>query len=243
MPLAKGELRGLLWVFELDDRSDRWEQFLAEATRLGHRSVLQITAEFSSGEVSAAEWCHLSPQWHHGYPQPEDTYLEVSYDQAGHCPVCHIGLCQSAPLRMRAEPDWGRRSIMQMFWIYDAWFVTPEAHSSVFAPYGVASRPVLSKSGRTLERVVQLTIDEIVPLVENRTQGEMCDTCSRFKLHERMTDFAPKPARMPDSPLVQSELYYGSGGSAFRDTLVRRDLVAAIRSAGLRGATFHPCAT
>lgn len=238
-PFARGGLDGLLWVFDQDDSSMHWNTFLTTARELGGDP--KITPTFSQVEVSAAEWCLWGAQWHHGYPQPEQTYKETTYDLTAACPDCCSGFRQIEPYRMRTEPRWGRRSILQMFWVYDAWFVTPDAYRSVFQPFGIASGEVLRKSGRLLETVVQLVVDEVVPLREFRTSGELCVTCGEFKLHARLTDFAPPPAVMPSGPIALSETWYGSGGLAFRETLLRHDLVAAIQNAGLRGAEFYPC--
>jgi hypothetical protein len=242
-PHAKGGLDGLLWVFDQNDSSDHWNDFLAKAHELGAKP--RIAPKFNRAEVSDAEWCLWVPQWHHGYPQPEEGcgYRNITYDLSRACPVCDVGFRQAAPFRMRTEPRWGRRAILQMFWVYDVWFVTPEAYRSVFQPFGIASREVLRKSGRPLETVVQLVVEEAVPIDEYRTEGELCAACGVFKLHAAVNSFAPRPAVTPSGPLAQSQGWYGSGGSAFRETLLRRDLVSAIQDAGIRGTLFYPCRT
>lgn len=240
-PFAKGGLNGLLWVFDQDDRSEHWSDFLALARELGGDP--RITPSFSRAEIASAAWCHWIAEWHHGYPQPEHNfaYREVTYDLSTACSECSVGSRQVEPFRMRTEPRWGRRSVLQMFWVYDAWFVTPEAYHTVFEPFGIASREVLRKSGRPLDTVVQLVVDAVVPLVEYRTEGELCRACGAFKWHAALTDYAPQPKVEPAAAMAFSEGWYGAGGLAFRETLVRQDLVAAVREAGLHGAAFHPC--
>lgn len=240
-PFARGGLDGLLWVFDQDDSSEHWLRFLAKARELGSEPAIGV--RFSPAEISSATWCHWLAQSHQGYPQPDDDfgYMRTTYDLTEACPVCNVGVRQVAPFRMRAEPRWGRRSILQMYWVYDAWFVTPDAYQRVFEPFGIACMEVLRKSGNPLETVVQLVVGPTTPLTEQRTEGEVCAACGRLKLHAALSDFAPPPARTPVSPLVYSEGWYGSGGLAFRATLIRGDLVAAIKGAGLRGADFHPC--
>lgn len=242
-PFAKGGLDGLLWVFDQDDRSQHWSDFLVKARELG--ADPRITPIFSRAEIANAAWCHWLAEWHHGYPQPERgfAYREATYDLSAACSVCDVGCRQDEPFRMRSEPRWGRRSILQMFWVYDAWFVTPDAYYTVFQPFGIASREVLRKSGRPLDTVVQLVVEEVVPLAEYRTEGELCPACGVFKMRDALTDYAPQPKVAPAAAMALSEGWYGSGGSAFRETLMRQDLVAAIQEAGLRGAAFHPCRT
>ncbi len=238
-PYARGGLDGLLWVFEQDDSSEHWDDFLAKAAGLGGEP--EVTATFNRAETADAAWCLWLAEWQHGYPQPEDEYLDATYEVSAACPICHVGLRQNAPFRMRNEPRWGRRSLMQLYWVYDAWFVTPSAYRSVFQPFGIASRQVLRKSGRPLETVLQLVVEEGVPLAESRVEGELCTACGVFKRHVAVTDFGPPPAIPPPGPIAHSTQWYGSGGAAFHETLLRQDLVAAIYAAGLRGAAPHPC--
>ena len=239
--VARGGLDGLLWVFDQDDRSEHWNDFLALARELG--ADPRITPLFNRAEIASAAWCHWLAEWHHGYPQPEHDFAhrQVTYDLSTACSDCNVGGRQRAPFRMRTEPRWGRRAVLQMFWVYDAWFVTPDAYHAVFQPFGIVSRAVLRKSGSPLETVVQLVVDEVVPVMEYRTSGELCPACGVLKLHPALTDYAPQPVVAPAGPIALSENWYGSGANAFRETLMRHDLVAAIQEAGLRGAAFHPC--
>lgn len=229
----------IICAFEMKDTDPGWDSFLSLAAEHGKDVV--FSAEFTKAEIRAADWCMLQSDWHHGYPQPENGYEELVYDRSEECSACRVGRTQQAPFRMRGEPRWGRRSIMQMFWVYDAYFVKPETYRDVFEPVGVGSLEVLKKSGTPLESVVQLTIEEVVPLLEYRSEGELCETCGYFKLHSRLSDFAPKPLSVPPAALAFSEGWYGSGGMAYRAVLIRADLVQAMIGAGVRGASFAPC--
>ncbi|SDC60743.1 hypothetical protein [Nocardioides lianchengensis] len=226
-------------VFETDSRSAMWEEFLALTAELG--ITVQRGVKFSAQEIARAEWCHLLGTSTNGYPQPESTYRERTYDLTSACPTCWIGTRQAAPFRMKVAPKWGRRSLTQMVWVYDAWFVEPQAYREVFEPFGIGSREVLMRGGSTIGNAVQLVIDEVVALDEYRQAGERCETCEQFKWRVGLTDFAPGPVAPPQGPIAMSEQWYGSGGKAFRATLVRQDLVAAMSAARLKGADLHPC--
>ena len=227
-------------VWTTDQRSPQWDDFLAAGRALGDPHQPRFSVEFSAVDVQDALWSLWGVTGYTGYPQPEDTYLDQTYT-GRRCTVCNVGRHQIAPFRMIGEPRLGRRAIMQMLWVYDAWFVTPAAYESVFEPFGLAARPALTKGGRTLKSVVQLVIDEYVPLAEYRTAGETCSACGEFRLHAQLINYAPPPAAEPTGPLALSSSEYGSGGQSFRETLIRNDLVAAITQAGLKGARFHPC--
>jgi hypothetical protein len=244
--LADVSTGGIISVWTTQQGAPRWHDFLREVDRQGLSSALQLGVHFTTTDVARAEWSFWHVTGFTGYPQPEDlhrdgSYLDVTFDRSDSCRQCNTGLGQVAPFRMRGEPSLGRRSVMQMRWAYDAWFVTPAAYEAVFKPFGIASRPALSKGGRPLTSVVQLVIEERVPVDEYRTAGEVCEACGRLKLHSAMVNFAPQPTEAPTGPLALTAATYGSGGSAYHETLIRRDLVAAIHDAGLRGLSFHPC--
>lgn len=228
-------------VWRTDQRSPRWRDFLAAAHDLNEPFQPRFRVEFSNADVARASWSVWVATGHTGYPQPEESYLEETFGGTRACQTCNTGCIQTNPFRMRGEPRLGRRAIMQMFWVYDAWFVTPKAFEAVFEPFGIKAKAVLTKGGRNITSVVQLVIDETVPLAEYRTSGETCPSCGRFRLHAGLINYAPLPAREPTGPLVHSSQEYGSGGQSFRETLIRRDLVAAIEDAGLKGTRFHPC--
>jgi hypothetical protein len=118
---------------DIDEASDAWPAVRDWLTR--HRAVDFVTTKFSSSEIAEAAWLELQPEWHHGYPQPNEGefgYRRATYDSSDWCDECWMGLKQNAPFQMKGEPKWGRRGILQLNWVFDEYFVTPEVWSSVF---------------------------------------------------------------------------------------------------------------
>ena len=106
--------------------------------------------EFTEQEIHAARRCNLRSTWQHGYPQPDELnfgYWQTTYDLSDHCSACGIGMRQKAPFQMKGEPKWGRRAILQLHWVLDEYFVTPELWAGVFEPLGVPCRPVTNTKG------------------------------------------------------------------------------------------------
>jgi hypothetical protein len=200
--------------------------------------------KFTDEELASAQFLGFGA-WHHGYPMPDDDfgYLDITYDPKKGCRECNVGLKQIAPFRMRREPVWGRRSFMQLIWVYDEFFVTPDVWKAIFKPFGIECRPVVkNKTGAVLETVVQLEIPEIVNLhLAKNYPYEICPICSRKKYHPGIPGFFPAPS-LTDLPIFKSEQYFGSGGSAHKAVLVSNALYRSIEKAGLRGAGFYPCA-
>jgi hypothetical protein len=116
-----------------------------EALLRRYQAIDICRTEFAPAELRGASWLEVRPDWHHGYPMPDDDggYLRATYDLGQYCATCGAGTVQRAPFRMRAEPKWGRRSILQLNWVFDQYFVRPDLHEGVFAPLGVESLPVL----------------------------------------------------------------------------------------------------
>lgn len=228
-------------VVDIEERDPRWDaiQRLVQGWDVGDT----VSTRFAAHEVSAAPWLAVIPDWHHGYPQPDALdfgYLQATYDLRHHCGACGIGAVQKAPFKMKGEPTWGRRGILQLNWIFDEYFVTPDVWAGVFKPHGVASRAVMSTKGVDLKTVVQLVVEEEVSVVARELLCESCSTCARPKYQPHTRGFFPALITEPTRPIVKTVEWFGSGGSASRRVLVSQELQRAMTATGLRGASFWP---
>ena len=85
---------------------------------------------------------------------------------------------------MKGEPRWGRRSVLQLNWVFDEYSATPEVWNAVFRPIGVESMPVLGRRGKVLTTVVQMVIDERVPVdVDRRSALQVAPVRGGAALH------------------------------------------------------------
>lgn len=187
------------------------------------------------------------PDWHHGYPQPDDLnsgYLAATYDLTNYCERCGIGLKQKAPFQMKGEPKWGKKGILQLNWVFDEYFVTPETWRSVFKPHGVESRPVLKANGAQLKTVVQLVAQEEVDIVTAglSTEEAACSTCGRTKYLPVTRGPMPALTTEPSTAMVKTREYFGSGASANKDVLVSHRVGEAFATARMKGASLWPVA-
>lgn len=202
-----------------------------------------VSTKFSKKEVEAAKWLNLVPDWHHGYPQPDELefgYLHTTYDLSEWCDACGIGLKQKAPFQMKSEPKWGRRAILQLNWVFDEYFVTPEIWSSVFKPRGIAGRPVTNAKGAELKTVVHLVVEEQVGIVTDGLTPEQCAKCGRVKYRPVTRGFFPALTTRSTGAIVKTREYFGSGAAAHKRVLVSQDLARALVAAKVRGASFWP---
>jgi len=228
--------------FDVEETHPHWATIAKWITR--RNAVDIIRTSFSAKEIKNAKTLSLEPDWHHGYPQPEDgtpNFRQVTYDSSQWCEECEVGLRQIAPFQMKGEPRWGKRSILQLNWIFDEFFTTPHAWSDVFKPFGVEYRPVMNTKGAELSSVVQLVIRDTVGLIESALpQGVKCTQCGRMKYRPHVRGRFPSLRNDLPSAICKSEEYFGSGGSAFQAVIVSQALANAMIEAGLRGASFHP---
>lgn len=203
-----------------------------------------ITTKFTTDEVRGPDWLELVPHWHNGYPQPDPDvfgYLNVTFDQATSCDDCGIGLTQVAPFRMLGEPKWGRRSILQLNWVFDDFFVTPDVWSQVFKPFGIDRWPVLTANGKSqLATVVQLKVDGLVGIRTDELVASQCGKCQRVKYLPHVRGPFPELLEKPESGITKTREYFGSGAAAHRRVLVSQGLRRALADALVRGSSFRP---
>lgn len=203
-----------------------------------------VRTEFSKKELDSARWLAIDA-WQHGYPQPEGGefgYLQTTYDPTDWCENCGIGKKQKAPFKMRREPKWGRNALMQLIWVYDELFVTPEGWAHVFKPAGMACRPVLNTKGVELKTVVQLVVEETVGICTDGLESERCPRCHRVKYRYVTRGPFPPLRDVPVASMVRTAEYFGSGGQADQCLLVSGEIARALAAANLRGASLTPVA-
>ena len=209
-----------------------------------NRAVDSVTTQFTAAEIRRADWLMLCPTWHHGYPQPREDdfgYLQETFDLSDYCPACGTGRRQSSPFMMKAEPKWGRREILQMNWVFDQFFVTPQLWARVFEPAGIPCREVLDRRRRVLQTVVQLDIREEVGIAMADYAPTPCTQCARPKFLPHCRGFFPSPTDPPSAQAVRSRQVFGSGASAHNAVLVSRQLAAKLEK--VRGASLWPVAS
>src|SRR5689334_21562287 len=166
--------------FEVDEAHDSWPALSDWIAR--RRAVDIATTKFSKRELADARWLELMADWHYGYPQPDEDvfgYRQATYDLTGWCEQCGIGMMQKAPFQMKGEVKWGKNGILQLNWVFDEYFVTPDVWSSVFKPHGIGCRLVMNTKGVELKTVVQLVIEEEVNIVPEGLPFERCARCGR----------------------------------------------------------------
>jgi hypothetical protein len=228
-------------TFEVDEEHEQWSEL--EKWIQARRAVDIVSTKFSKQEIDDAEWLSLVPDWHYGYPQPEEDvfgFREATFDLTNYCKQCGMGMTQKAPFQMKSEPKWGNKSILQLNWVFDEYFVTPTIWASIFKPHGIGSLPVIDRNGIKLKTVVQLVVKEEVGIMTNGLLGEECPNCKHVKYLPITRGPFPSLLDRPSTTMAKTTEYFGSGASAYKGVLISRGLARILSEQKIRGASVKP---
>jgi len=230
-------------AFKISESSPNWPEI--QRLIAAWEPVDIVTTRFSRRELRCACELKIGSDWHYGYPQPEGAfgYLTTTFDLTNHCAACGIGKKQSSPFRMKGEPKWGKRQMMQLNWVFDVFFTQPQTWESVFAPFGIAATQVLNhRTDKPLDTVVQLSIDSDVTIPNLDQPSEACPACGRVKFIPISRGMFPALNGMRGLHLAKTQEYFGSGASAWNAVIVSAELYQALDKANVRGVYFSPVA-
>jgi|GEM_PF-3257966 len=227
--------KGFVNVYEDESRWQAVERVLAE-----FELISKASAEFTEDERLHAKYLYTGADWRFDYPQPEDGYMSITYDDASMCPNCHKEWVQRAPYQTKREPSWGRRSFFSFNWAFGSIFVKTEVYEQVFRPFGVDFLPLyLYRQETVVEGVVQLMPTESVHVDPSGLISEICPLCGKPTYNHPTRTFWPKVLNA-HGPVVESIEWFGSGASANHLFLISQDIYRQIKD--LRGLYFKPCA-
>ncbi len=230
-----------LIAFRIAEDHPNWPPIWRLVHECDREPLAILLTEFTTRELDEARWLQLFA-WENGFPQPQDlrAYSEVTFDRSRWCDKCGLGKVQNAPFRIKMEPKWGRRAIMMLHWVFDEIFVPPAVWETVFKPFGIKCRPVANRSGKELQTVAQLVIDEEVDLVMDRLQvKEVCAGCGRKKYTHSHRGYHPPLAQEPSGAIAKTRQAFGDGWPQ-REVIISQDLRQAMLAHQIRGAEFMP---
>lgn len=218
----------------------RW--LLAQPVIEKYKITEFLFTKFSNSELESAKSLCMLGKSNRGYPQPEEDfgYLSATYDLTDYCSKCGNGCRQVRPFRLKSIPLL-KRSVMQLNWVFDEFFVSHEVWTEVFKPFGIECWPVIAhKSGEQVESLVQLKIERSVQLRMKDLDGTECALCGRAKVPLDLRGFAPAPLSMQGN-ISRSIQAFGTGAAAFDRIIVSAPLYRQIKRAKLRCVQFYPC--
>jgi len=255
-------------IVKLYEDDARWPAVKELALEFKH--VDSCRSSFSPTECRQADWIVVGPCWLWGYPKPDDDngYMELTYDLTQYCTTCGIGIIQKAPFRVKSEPGWGTRNILQLNWVFDEYFVRPEIWEAVFKPFGIERYPVLHhRTGKELTTVVQLKILGELPaplqitgypyeslpasariseillsmLQVTGSPYQDCPVCHRRKFLPISCGRFPAMTLAPTGhAAVKSQEFFGSGSSANQKVFFSNALYRSCIEHQVKGVEYKP---
>lgn len=219
-----------------------------------------IVTEYEEVEIKNANW-FIASTGQYQYPQPEDKYLERTFDLGNFCNLCGIGRVQNGPFRLKTEPKQHNNQFWGLHWEYFAIFIRQEAKSILEKAEikGISfSKPVLNNKNIEIEGFYQLHVDTILEKgfdsynteaitckinnEENCNKDISLKCCGRIKFHHpRIGGYLfDKSIFNSDFDIVQSKEYFGSGASANRINIVSKRFKELVENNKLKGLSFTP---
>lgn len=214
----------------------------------------------------------MSTNWYHimtgqlGYPQPENSYKDKTYDSTTACLTCNIGLKQKSEFRFRSEPKAMHSQFLGLNWVFDQIFVR-QIVKDIFEKEKVTgiefSQPVINKTGLSITGLYQLRVDSLLSngILTDNLNTEVCELpkdksmlkflkangsklaegpfCGQTKYNFPQGDNCIKlKADALDNKMdfVRLDYYFGSGGSANRPIIISEKVKQIIDREKWRGA-------
>lgn len=144
---------------------------------------------FTTNEILAARWLSVRSKWRWEYPQPEDDYMSITYNDSDFCDKCGRGLKQQDSFYLKKEPKWGSRQFVQPFWVEDELFVRNKTAEELkdIGLRGLSFLPVKQyKTKKELLTIKQMNIDTILDEKLLFDEGDInetiiCPKCGKTK--------------------------------------------------------------
>lgn len=212
------ELGNYTFVIDENDTYFNIEPYLLEWDVLNTRGFI-----YSKLDIATSKYCVIRGWYEFGYPMPDDDngYLKYTYNDSM-CAVCHSGLEQVNPFRVKSVP---KRAVWGLNWIYDEFFVSKDIYDKVFLPLGIASRNILNyKTGAIIESFVQLVIPRTSESLDLQKYGsEVCQVCGAIKYGAKDNGFFPLHEH-PLPHIYKTKEFFGYGGNCYRKILISAEL-------------------
>jgi len=228
-------------VIEIDEDSSMW--IILKNMIDGWHVVDIVDTKFTKTELDNADYLQICPSWHCGYPMPDDNfeYLNVSFDLSNYSRESGIVRVQKSPIRIKGEPKWGKKHIMQLNWIFDIYFVRPEIWENIFKQFKIETMPVIHyRKNTTLDSVLQLVPQGTVSLDMTGYPYETCLKTGIKKYLPVTRGFFPAIIGECRLNFMLSNEFFGSGASAFNAAIISNALYKEIIKNKIKGVSFVP---
>jgi len=235
-------------IFDIGENDKRWSDISKFLQEHPHIYDFQHRTEYTKAELDAADFYEIGILWEFEYPQPDDDfeYTSITYDSSNYCKKCGAGLKQIEPFSIKKSPKWGKRNIVQLFWIHDEYFVSGSLKSKIEAESEILNFRSVNKykkkgESEPFDDIFQIDIAQTVDLhMPKDSAHSHCAVCNRKKYVPITRDFFHRPQK-DDFTIAHSLQTFGSGYSAYHAVLISKDIYNLFNRIGVKGITYVPC--
>lgn len=235
-----------LQVVELFNDTREYDYLMNELNKLGIEITEQKDNVYSQAEMNTALLLQIVPNSYCGYPQPEDGYLEASFDINTGCKKCSYGRIQNRPLRLH-KPRIGENDIFGVWWL-TVLVITTKLKNIIEQEKltGCEIWPIIDHNKKTeFEDLYQLYISSELPTMSSKTNIIMnydhkCDLCGRGecfmkgdKIYERSSLKAVKDFNL-------SKEWFGSCLGIWQVPFVSQRVYRLFQEHDIKGVRFIP---
>jgi len=89
------------------------------------------SCEYSKAEYKQASWFKIRTPNHKLYPQPEDEYIERTYDSSCYCSKCGSNKKRLSEFRINGAIKWGKKNFLTLNWVHDQLFINDEVYNEL----------------------------------------------------------------------------------------------------------------
>lgn len=232
------------------NEEEKWKTELFQY--LDNEDILsEIELIFSKQEMEEAEWFTIRSIFRWEYPQPDESYMELTYDLKQYCSNCGSGSKQNDSFRVKKEPKWGQRNFLMLNWVEDELFISDKM-SRILKEKDLQGYKILnvshSKKEIPLEHMYQLCVETImqpalINLDESIRMILRCKECGSVKYigNGRQRTFKKEAFQEVNVDILKTSEVFGDGRICAREILISKKFYEMLRDNKLdRGLCIEP---
>jgi hypothetical protein len=160
-------------VYETDEHFEKIEALIRK-----NNLYVQTGVIFDRRDLENADWFYVNTN-EEQYPQPEDTYIEHTYDVSNYCARCGFGKKQIAPFRLKSDFENNDLDFHGLHWVYDELFIRQNV-KQVFLEENISDlsylHPVHNETNQEIETIYQLRMKTSTTpgLITEKLQTRIC---------------------------------------------------------------------
>jgi len=234
-----GAIPMLVFTIYEDDRN--WKKVASLMKRHGCSPITECV--YSKEELENAAWLSIRSKWRWSYPQPEDHFKSITYDDSKYCDRCGCGLIQKDSFNIKKSPSWGKRNFLMLNWVEDELFINDKVFdllkNSELKGFDLVDVNY-SKNNNVVKNIKQIRVNKILDSgmiiqkdnIKKTIKCKKCG-CGKFVLKGRGLYGKEKIFKEIDVDIIKSSEVFGDGYTGSRTIFISNNFYRFITDNGL----------